>query len=257
MKTANSDGLDTLLCPAVENSAFRVAKVLVESSLNEHFSATDSDGETKVHYAARSVSGNEQFLDLLIKSEAADIVNTCGQTVWHVAAGAGNVQMIKRLLAAHGTRALTVKTSDPSELDTLAIAVFNDRSKCAGLILDVMIDDAQYVSYNQHLQRAVSLDMMSLFQKLFDLGADPYTWIQNGQDLLHFMTSSVSAEFMSTLLDAGLDVNLRDNNGRTPLIAILEDDRVALRPRLMNKNIIEQLTTDRTAAFADEKGRTP
>lgn len=75
----------------------------------------------------------------------------------------------------------------------------------------------QQASYDVHLMDLVRSHELDEFQKLLDCGLSPNPMNGFGESLVHAICRRGSYEFLSVLVDAGCDLQVSDNLGRTPL----------------------------------------
>lgn len=99
--------------------------------------------------------------------------------------------------------------------------------------------------------------MPALLEELIRCGANPKSWVKNGQNLLYFLTVSVEPSFLETLLESGLDVSSVDFLNRSPLTALLAKNRmVSDENKTADKIAIKRLATTEALSMKDNRGHT-
>ncbi len=152
--------------------------------------ATDGEGNTPLHHAARS---SDPGVAALLRDAAAelDVANAEGVTPLGVACASGNWRLA-RFLLERGARA-EVEGAMPA----LLAAAGGDEVDPAGVQLLL-----------RHKAKVDTRD-------------------RDGRTALHVAAANGHAELVAALLDAGADVQARDAHGMTPLLAAARGGRVS------------------------------
>lgn len=145
-------------------------------------------GETPLMLAA--TYGKEAAFEMLIQNGAKPhLEGPFGQHLLHFAAEGGNPHILRYLLSLD----LDVNQRNGVGVTPLAIAALHGKQ--------------------------------SAFELLLEKKADPFLTIKDGYSVLHFAASGGSVPIISKLISLGLDKNLKDPRGKTPLISATEDNR--------------------------------
>jgi len=177
-------------------------------------------------------------------------------TVLHMAATAGSAPLVKFILGIEG---VNVNAKGKKGMTPLTCAIDNGHKDCAKLLMEEGHADINggesEGSWNPMLSAAYKGDVESL--KLLiessngKLDVEMVNKEQKGYHAIHFAAASKNnaVELLTTLLDAGADINALNDNGQTPLhIAVFWNNVDAVK-----------LLVDRGAdkTIKNKSGRTP
>ncbi|KAF3927190.1 Ankyrin-3 [Dactylellina cionopaga] len=180
------DGM-TALQMAARNGKLMVARLLVEARAD--INAQDDKGSTAMHHAILSENGTEAVLRLLLEKGAdLGVKDDFGRTALHTAAYLG-------------------------------------REAAAWLLLDNNADPtAETLGGNTALHLAAFYGHTTIAQMLLDGGADIHARAADGKTVLHSAVARGLANeaVVKLLLGKGVEVDLGDNLGRTPLSCAAE-----------------------------------
>lgn len=114
----------------------------------------------------------------------------------------------------------SLKDLKMNELNTqLWNAIFERDEKLTREMLSKGADVNLVDDHGNHIMCAVAWRFFNNGMKLFlEYGADPNsTSVCDGRNALHYAASLALDEMCEMLIDAGVDINARDNEGNTPL----------------------------------------
>jgi ankyrin repeat protein len=192
-----SHNLWTPLNIASRKGRFRVAQVLLAHHADA--SASDDDGWAPLHFA--SWYGHPMVARVLVEHGAdVNLKTSFGQTpLLLLLQSDGNLE-IAQILLEHGAD-LNAGSIDMMDFGD----VYGDRD-----------EDSLYV--------ALKLGHPGLAQLLLKHGADPNRDV-GGQTLLHISSKRGHSRVARELLKLDVDINSRDNQGRTPLQVALQEGK--------------------------------
>ena len=84
---------------------------------------------------------------------------------------------------------------------------------------------------------AADQDKQNAFEMLIQNGADLSLKIDNGYSLLHFAAQGGSTSIINKLISLGLDIDLKDLYGKTPLIIAIENNNSDAVKLLLSKGV--------------------
>ena len=87
------------------------------------------------------------------------------------------------------------------------------------------------------LINAADQDKQNAFEMLIQNGADPSLKNNGGSSLLHFAAQGGNTSIINKLLSLGLDVDLKDLYGKTPLIIAIEKNNSDAVKVLLSKSV--------------------
>ena len=87
------------------------------------------------------------------------------------------------------------------------------------------------------LINAADQDKQNAFEMLIQNGADPSLKNNGGFSLLHFAAQGGNTSIINKLLSLGLDVDLKDLYGKTPLIIAIEKNNSDAVKVLLSKSV--------------------
>ena len=155
---------------------------VLEAKNIKDINASDSNGDTSLHWAARN--GDSTVVDVLIAVGAnvnMNMVNDIGDTPLHWAARNGDLTVVKALIAAGAT--------------------------------------VNRVSYygDYPLHKAVSNGDATVINVLIAAGGNMDIASEFGWTPLHYVAHIGNLEIANLLINKGADINVTDSNGSTPL----------------------------------------
>lgn len=192
----------TVFISAIKNNDISTIKRLIKGGANVNVS--NEFGQTPLHmaaflYAAHQQSGRE-LLELLIKCGAdVNAKDKDNRTPLYYAVCRLEYNDSDHALLSSCLRSLLDAGADPN------ICAETSNSSPLSVI-------CSYKGFNQDVPLCIELT-----KQLINAGADVKQQNLNEETLLHIMTSD-NAELSRLLLEAGTDVNAKDDHGRTPLI---------------------------------------
>lgn len=152
-----SEKKEPALVIALREGSPKVAKALIESPRTD-VSATNASGESPLMMAA--LRGNQEFVDLLIKRDAA--VNKEGWAPLHYAATTGQAAIMKTLLDRHAF----INAQSPNDTTPLMMAAMYGTADAVKLLLaegaDVRMRNQQGMTALDFAKRANRPDAIEL-----------------------------------------------------------------------------------------------
>lgn len=167
--------------------------------LLKHGASPDSRDDNQfvpMHYAATSTSGTPCVESLVEAGAAPNAIANDGETPVYTAISRWNLPSFWKLIEAGGNPGI-------AHSDGTAVIGF-----IAANSMDELAKFANYVAGNASIKKAVDLDIV--------VGDE-------GQTALHIAAREKSAEAVESLLKAGASPDKPDENGCTPLLALLEE----------------------------------
>lgn len=202
-----------------------IFKLLIDDR-NQNILATDSSGNTMVHIATSNgyTSAVKNIIEK--KPELAVVKNNSGHSPLHTALLNNKSEIIDILLKLD---ALLLMADHNNRLPIHYAALHSNSS-----VLEVLIHahkqqhlDLVDLNLRSPLILAAQQGDLAKVKLLIDRGADLSLQDQYGQDFLHHAVMSLNFELVQWVLDnTNADINLQDNNGRTPLINILSEEEL-------------------------------
>ena len=233
---------------------------------------TDRDRNTPLHMAA--LGGHTDCVELLIKRKAnVDAVNSGGNTLMHLAVTTAPLECIKLLLKA-GAPVNSRNNNGDTPLDyTIDQIVSYNTTEDLKRHLTLIEFLLQSGADARHAHKALigiyqprrvefgtgkrhwnySADRRTLLEKLLYFGLDPGWTDEHGDTLLHILCrcDSPSAD-LKLLLEYGINVDVRNHAGDTPLLVYLDKP---VPPPLAGLMVLIDARADIDAA--SHAGRTP
>lgn len=209
----DSEGL-TDLYKAVRDNNIGKVRTLLNKGADVNISSRR--GNTPLHQA--SVKGYLPIvLELLIKNPNVNRVNQNGDTPLHFASETGRLEIIDKLVDAGAN----VNIQNMSSTTPLHFACLNGYLEVINRLVDAGADvNIQTLWGQTPLFLAINRNRNSveIVERLLALGANVNMGgdIENGTPL-HKACYLDNIDIVNILLGAGADVNIQDNEGRTPL----------------------------------------
>lgn len=201
----------SLLFYAVKSKSMAVLSYLIEHGLDcNHM---NDYGETPLHVAARL--GDEKIIDELL-DHGADVrmPNQLRQTALMLAALKGSKDSVERLLQA-GAALTPVDAMGESAL----FYALRGRKRS---ILDRFIEKGAFVhSLNDQghslIHEVAQIGDLRLLERLNEASVNPFTLNVHRQNALHLATFKRHHEMIDALLNLGLEPELKDHFGQSPV----------------------------------------
>lgn len=205
--------LDWELLKCAANNKFHACKVLLGVGANVHASrANYLFGATPLSLAA--FKRNEDLCQLLIEHGAdVNAVDASNRTPIDVARNSGKLELVDMLEIRR------LQASDP-EMAAQMRAHNAPPTKSAIAVRQDDLDEA--------LREAIRARDGDLCKMMLDMGADPMSshpanYI--GNSALHLAAENGSDEVCRLLVERGMDINVRNKNGQTPLYMAVEKSK--------------------------------
>lgn len=198
----------TVLACASENGNVEAMSLLLGAGSD--ITDTDSDGNTPLHYAVKS--GSLEAVELLAKiAPLQDVVALDGSTALHhaVAGSRGKVEEIVRVLIENGVEPCKARSDGYTSLHVLVDTIRDETIE-----YDDDDDDDQLFAAG-----------VTLMKKILE-NSGSASDLKLGSELIYLACShhfSRAHEVVSTLLNLGLESNVRFADGRTALMAAAEN----------------------------------
>ncbi|MDE3045862.1 MAG: patatin-like phospholipase family protein [Verrucomicrobiota bacterium] len=193
---------ESLRTALLQNDSRRVSYLLKDRNVN--FNLPDAEGNLPIHYAAR-LKDRSTISKLLVFNQI-DSTNKKGQTPLHIAAEAGNEEVVADLLAANARFDLhahcKVKDTDFPALTPLQLAVLKGHEKVVKLLLP--LDWHSKVSgYGNILHLAIHFDQNGILKSLLKLPPNQLSHLledQSDQDRTPLMEAAFMGNVEAILL---------------------------------------------------------
>ncbi len=198
------------LKPAIRNRSFDVARVLLENGAD----VNSSGAMTPVLYGAVESGHQDAVLFAMSAGAALDAVHgVTGNTALHLAASSGEVDIV-RILLNGGVNPNLVSFSGSTPL---SLACVSGDDEVVELLLAAGADPNLFGG-NASSALYLVAPYPDLVERLLEVGADPsYVHPLNGLSVLHAAARAGNDESIALLVERGVDVDIKDNAGRTPL----------------------------------------
>lgn len=254
----NFNGHSSLLHAALQFRQYDIVEYLLDCGLDINF----IDHTFGTPLMAAISFNNQEFIDLLLRRGADGSIEACGETALKIAIKKKNMNVIKYLLDA----GVPVNVLGPDHGNELYRV--ND-IEIATILLNHGVDpNNQFFNGETPLVNAVRKNNIPLIKLLLDHKADPNIKLNNG-DNLAFCFRSIEA--LDLLLEAGLDTNVQDHEGKTCLhysSSLCSYDRISLNtrdpynrlhliPHDDTLKVIHKLLTITNPNIQDHTGQTP
>ncbi|KAG5302081.1 ankyrin repeat domain-containing protein [Histoplasma ohiense] len=177
----------------------------------------DENGLTPLQWA--SINGHQKMAELLLEKEGVNVnsMDNKGRTALSYAAELGHDEVVKLLLA---TNEIDVHLKDECGRTALSWASLSGRRKAVELLLEMegWDMDAEDKGGDTPLSHAVRHGREMVVELFLDNVYVNRTWTAaNGRNLLSFAAGNGHEAIVKLLLATTLDVNVKDNDGLTPL----------------------------------------
>ena len=199
-------------CPAMwEDPA--VCQVLIDAGAD--IETKDDLGRSPLHLACRS--GELDVAKMLVKAGAGMCVtDNDGDTCLTLASYSGHTETLKMLVEAGADVSVTVNNIGFS---CLTMAACFGRTETVRYLLGLPEVDVNHVADDfTALHWACQEDYRNMQQLLIDAGADIEAKDENGHSPLLLASKDASLDTVKILLKAGADVSATDNKGHTCLL---------------------------------------
>jgi ankyrin repeat protein len=227
---ARGGGTPLMYGAAVGSTA--AMRLLLDNGANAN--ATNATGATALMWAATDI---EKVRLLLSRGADVNIASQRGRTALQIAARSDRSAAIVKLLLDAGADA---KAVDAAKANTLHSATLGNDTETIRLIVDAGVDvnAVDFAGFTPLIQAGANRNLDAV-RLLLAKGADAkarsgdgsFQKVKAGAIALGLWTpltvsvSMSSADLVKTLLDAGVDVNVPDVRGMTPLMLAVATDR--------------------------------
>ncbi|EGC42749.1 ankyrin repeat protein [Histoplasma capsulatum var. duboisii H88] len=177
----------------------------------------DENGLTPLQWA--SINGHQKMAELLLEKEGVNVnsMDNKGRTALSYAAELGHDEVVQLLLA---TNEIDVHLKDECGRTALSWASLSGRRKAVELLLEMegWDMDAKDKGGDTPLSHAVRHGREMVVELFLDNVYVNRTWTAaNGRNLFSFAAGNGHEAIVKLLLATTLDVNVKDNDGLTPL----------------------------------------
>ncbi|KAF7672905.1 hypothetical protein GT037_008856 [Alternaria burnsii] len=217
----------TLLHIAAEHNSTQCMELL----LDKHFDAAhlDKHGRSVLHCAIDSGVQEVALLRRLVQSNATEIVDCDGRSVWHVTAKEGRLDVLDILITELGSNHPFLCMQSKLGRTPLLEAVLYRQRHIASRILRSLPAEKTFAVDPQVVHSAVATGLEDIFRELVEMGASLDIRSDQNQSALYFITQETTPGILRTLLDHGLEVDRLDSYGRSPFLDFLEVDQHSQR----------------------------
>ncbi|XP_078511268.1 transient receptor potential cation channel subfamily A member 1-like [Lissotriton helveticus] len=189
---------------------------------------TDADGNTALHMVCYGEPGAASRLDclqlLLSRKVSRRKWNKKGLLPIHCSAMQGRIDVIQALMDfdAHPT-SNTVEIADKRDTPSLLyLSVANSHLKCANWLISKAFTfkpgEQEELMFNVLLDETKVEDQVQILNFLFKNGVHVNALNEKGKSVLHLTALDLDLyDILAALLDCGADVNIEDDECRTPL----------------------------------------
>lgn len=223
---ATHDG-QTCLHEAAKLTDMSCATTLLQGWSAALLNAVNHEGRTPLHLAVEV--GHEAIIQTMLKQGALTArYDDKGMTPLHIAAKTGKAGVV-HLLLENGATLNGVAGKDGAS--PLLTAIRAGHGAIARTMLergaDVNLADASGVT---PLMLTANRSMYDLTELIFEQGGNPALKDKDGRHVLHWCAEGLPASLLARLILAGAEIEARDHEERTPLLAVLhaEEQNVAL-----------------------------
>jgi ankyrin repeat protein len=261
---ARPHGSGTLLHLAIEHQAVSLLRILLDRGFDPIL--TDNFGRTALHDTIRFGILDDDVLRRLIASDAPDVADKEGRTVWHYAAAAGSHQTVKLLFEKSGPETRRFQERCKKGLTPLLEAIKYRQSACASLLLKFTQADPSAAEDERIVHYAVAHGLHSLIQEMLDHGTDLRVVSEYKRNALFYSTSLTTCKVLDLLLSHGLNPSHVDVCGKPPVSAYFARDNPGgcrevlgcdcLEFEHQEPSIFEKLVTSSSVSIPDHDGHT-
>ncbi|KAB2104390.1 hypothetical protein AG0111_0g7901 [Alternaria gaisen] len=213
----------TLLRMAVEHDSLECIELLLDKGFDA--AHIDEFGRTVLYYAITHGIKKESLLRRLVGSNATEVVDRDGRSVWHIVAEKGRLDVLDILIASLGTDHPYSHMESDLGRTPLLEAILHQQSHIAFRILRSFPADTTFATDPRVVNSLVATGHEDLLRELVEMDAKIHTGCGQGQSALYFVTQKTTPGILKKLLDCGLNVDHLDSWGRTPLLDFLEVDQ--------------------------------
>mmetsp|Transcript_19877 Transcript_19877/g.64680 ORF Transcript_19877/g.64680 Transcript_19877/m.64680 type:complete len:1695 (-) Transcript_19877:99-5183(-) len=234
------DGKDFPTTPmhlAAQFGHAEVMAVLLDHGANPRL--LSKEGETAMGLAVRY--GFQRCVEFLAEAKLdVTLANSRGETPFHTAAYYGQYKAMRSMMP-YLLEPTVVLLKDKVGNTPLHFAASRD----CWMIIDIFVEfdklspldvDVRNAAGQTPLQLAADARAMRMARKLIDMGADPASVDYSGRSILNSAVRVPENEAMLNLIlaDPKVDVNLPDEDGCTPLNALMQTEDVRMLKAMLN-----------------------
>ncbi|KAK5644313.1 hypothetical protein RI129_005613 [Pyrocoelia pectoralis] len=208
----NSDG-NSILISAVENGNVDLIKLLLEKGADPNIA--NKKGNSCLHYAVR---GSEEILLLFLECSDIDLKNSDGLTPLLYALEEAYTHSAQ-LLIAFGSN---IYVEDPMGNNCLHYAVKVGAEELVKYLIEAGLDiHKKNIEGDDCLDLAMNKGYVDIMKLLVSQGADVHQVNRFGENCL-LKAVEENNDFVSDLLEKGVNVNQQCNRGYTPFVMALD-----------------------------------
>ncbi|XP_062704929.1 uncharacterized protein LOC134287295 [Aedes albopictus] len=211
---------NTSLHLAAKHSTWEMVKMLIDT-FNADYKIANEDGQTFLHLAAEE--GIIEIVKLLTDEYAIDVnaQDNDGNSPVLLAAIHNRWELVKKLIDKDSKYSADYKMSNKDDQTLIHLAAKGGNIEVLEMIIDDHSTDVnmQDKNGNTPLHLAVHYDKREMVKMLIDkYNADYKTTNKQGKTCIHHAVAKNNIEIVKMLLnDYATDVNAQDNDGNTPL----------------------------------------
>ena len=209
---------------------------------------TNKDGVTPLHNLAYGNGDLETFSYFINKGVDVNQVNKDGNTALINASGRNSLEVISKL-AKHTKKISHVNNSGQSALTKAA----GNSPQIMSFLLqkgaDAHVVDKKGNNLSYYLIKSFKRNQLEEFKAklnlLSDKGFDVKTAQKNGNTLFHLAIDSDSLDLLKYVNDLGVDINIKNNDGLTPLhLAAMKAKNLKILKYLLSIGANKSIKTD-------------
>lgn len=183
----------------------------------------DEWGRTPLHEVAQKSKSDAAVKVLLSKGADINVANEHFGSILHVAAENGQLEVVKCLLANGGNISVVNKYG----------ATIAHRAKKSEIMKYLLSQEPKLANTrdkggNTPLHKIAAMRAVGSAKVLLESGADLKAVNNRGLSALHYAADYSGSAMCEFLISQGLDVNVKDNKGNTPLDAAIKDKKTKL-----------------------------
>ncbi|BCR96273.1 uncharacterized protein AKAW2_21213S [Aspergillus luchuensis] len=231
----------------------RASTVKLQALLTTHASPSRlHNGYTALHIASESAPA--EWVKLLLEYGADAHIRTepGRETSLHLSTSKGDLEDFTKkselLLAIRAVReGINAQNSNGDTVLHLAIARFGTVSAIQPLLDAEASTNIKGRQGRTPLLYALYLEQEAVATELLDRDSDPHALDNGGFSALHYAIASrtISIQFIKRLLDAGVDVNWKNEDDRTPLYLAAQKSKQEVMRLLLDHGAIPELGNPR------------